>query len=94
MENITVGKTDALVDIRDVTVDKELSREERITEFVRQIKTLTVLSADALLSGLALQQAGPPWRNVSRVFCGEAKKFQKKADFPVRAWYNNNRKRN
>ncbi|HBF2106374.1 TPA: hypothetical protein KN012_001144 [Clostridioides difficile] len=38
MENITVGKTDALVDIRDVTVDKELSREERITEFVRQIK--------------------------------------------------------
>lgn len=38
MENITVGRTDALVDIRDVTVDKELSREERIAEFVRQIK--------------------------------------------------------
>lgn len=38
MENITVGKTDTLVDIRDVAVDKELSREERIAEFVRQIK--------------------------------------------------------
>ena len=38
MENITVGRTDTLVDIRDVTVDKELSREERIAEFVRQIK--------------------------------------------------------
>lgn len=38
MENITVGRTDALVDIRDVTVNKELSREERIAEFVCQIK--------------------------------------------------------
>ena len=27
-----------LVDIRDVTVDPNLSREERIAEFVRQIK--------------------------------------------------------
>ena len=27
-----------LVDIRDVSVDKSLSREERIAEFVRQIK--------------------------------------------------------
>ena len=27
-----------LVDIRDVIVDKSLSREERIAEFVRQIK--------------------------------------------------------
>ena len=27
-----------LVDIREVKVDKELSREERISEFVRQIK--------------------------------------------------------
>ena len=30
--------TDALVDIRDVNIDKNLSRQERITEFVRQIK--------------------------------------------------------
>lgn len=39
MENITAaGGTGTLVDIRDVTVDKELSREERIAEFVRHIK--------------------------------------------------------
>lgn len=29
---------DALVDIRDVSVDRNLPREERIAEFVRQIK--------------------------------------------------------
>ena len=33
-----VGGTDTLVDIRDVTVDRELSREDRIAEFVQQIK--------------------------------------------------------
>ena len=39
MENMTAaGGTGALVDIREVSVNKELSREERITEFVRQIK--------------------------------------------------------
>ena len=30
--------TDTLVDIRDVNVDKDLSRQERIAEFVRQIR--------------------------------------------------------
>lgn len=35
MENITAAGNGSLVDIRDVTVDKELSREERIAEFVR-----------------------------------------------------------
>ena len=38
MENIIAAGNGSLVDIRDVTVDKELSREERIAEFVRQIK--------------------------------------------------------
>ena len=38
MENITAGGAGTLVDIRDVTVDRELSREDRIAEFVRQIK--------------------------------------------------------
>ena len=33
-----VGGTGTLVDIRDVTVDRELSRDERIAEFVQQIK--------------------------------------------------------
>lgn len=38
MENMTAGGAGTLVDIRDVTVDRELSREDRIAEFVRQIK--------------------------------------------------------
>ena len=39
MEHVTAaGGTGTLVDIRDVTVDRELSREDRIAEFVRQIK--------------------------------------------------------
>lgn len=73
MENITAGGSGSLVDIRDVTVDKELPREERITEFVRQIKNPYRFSADVLPSGPALPLAVPPWRNVSRVFYGEAK---------------------
>ncbi|BDF03549.1 DUF6870 family protein [[Clostridium] hylemonae] len=32
------NSNDSLADIRDITVDKELPREERIAEFVRQIK--------------------------------------------------------
>ena len=38
MENVIAGGAGTLVDIRDVTVDRELSREDRIAEFVRQIK--------------------------------------------------------
>ena len=40
MQNTTaINLTDDdLVDIRDVNVDKDLSREERISEFVRRIK--------------------------------------------------------
>ena len=36
--NTIVSEVGTLVDIRDVTVDRELSREDRIAEFVRQIK--------------------------------------------------------
>lgn len=32
------GACNELVDIRDITVDKSLSKEERIAEYVRQIK--------------------------------------------------------
>ena len=39
MEHVTAAcGAGTLVDIRDVTVDRELSREDRIAEFVRQIK--------------------------------------------------------
>ena len=36
--NTIVSEVGTLVDIRDVSVNKELSRDERIAEFVRQIK--------------------------------------------------------
>ncbi len=73
MENITAGGSGSLVDIRDVTVDKELPREERITEFVRQIKNPYRFKCGRFTVGPALPLAVPPWRNVSRVFYGEAK---------------------
>lgn len=40
MQNAVVNETDRgrLVDIRDVKVNKDLPREDRIAEFVRQIK--------------------------------------------------------
>lgn len=40
MQNAVVNETDrgCLVDIRDVKVNKDLPREDRIAEFVRQIK--------------------------------------------------------
>lgn len=36
-ERLTID-SGGLADIKDITVDRELSREERIAEFVRQIK--------------------------------------------------------
>lgn len=40
MKDIPLDRVDidSLADIKDVSVDKSLSREERIAEFVRQIK--------------------------------------------------------
>jgi len=40
LKNIPLDRVNiaSLVDIKDVAVDKALSREERIAEFVRQIK--------------------------------------------------------
>lgn len=40
LKNIPIDcvDVDSLADIKDVSVDKSLSREERIAEFVRQIK--------------------------------------------------------
>ena len=36
--NCTISGTSDLVDIREVTVDKSLPRDERVAEFVRQIR--------------------------------------------------------
>ncbi len=38
MEQTIRPDTSALVDIKDVSVDKNLTKEERIAEFIRQIK--------------------------------------------------------
>ena len=38
MSQLTQTTTDELVDIREVAVDKDLPKEERIADFVRQIK--------------------------------------------------------
>lgn len=38
MEQTVRPDTTALVDIKDVSVDKNLTKEERIAEFIRQIK--------------------------------------------------------
>lgn len=43
--NTIVSEVGTLVDIRDVSVNKELSRAERIAEFVQQIKNPYHLSA-------------------------------------------------
>lgn len=73
MENITAGGSGSLVDIRDVTVDKELPREERITEFVRQIKNPYRFKCGRFTVRASFAPGGATLGNVSRVFYGEAK---------------------
>jgi hypothetical protein len=38
MSNYTVLQYNNLIDIKDVMVDKNLSKDERITEYIRQIR--------------------------------------------------------
>jgi len=47
--DILTVSADTLVDINDVVVNKELSKKERISEFIKQIKTRTASSAEILL---------------------------------------------
>ncbi len=88
MENMTAaGGTGALVDIREVSVNKELSREERITEFVRQIKDPYRFKCGRFTVQASLcKEEAPPWRNVSKGFCGRPDFFQERGDFPAMAW--------
>ena len=51
--------TDHLVDIRDVCVDKNLSREERIAEYVRQIKNPYHFRCGAFVVTARFAQEGP-----------------------------------
>ena len=50
---------DALVDIRNVTVDKSLPREDRITEYVRQIKNPYCFRCGEFVVNTSFAEAGP-----------------------------------
>ena len=50
---------DALVDIRNVNVDKTLSRDERIAEFVRQIKNPYCFRCGEFIVNTSFAEAGP-----------------------------------
>lgn len=66
MKETTSMNTDtvSLVDIRDVSVDKNLTREERVAEFVRQIKNPYCFRCGRLPSGHSLQKTVLRWRTV------------------------------
>jgi len=51
--------TDTLVDIRNVTVDKTLPREERIAEYVRQIKNPYCFRCGQFIVNTSFAEAGP-----------------------------------
>lgn len=73
MENITAGGSGSLVDIRDVTVDKELPREERITEFVRQIKNPYRFKCGRFTVRASFAPGGATLEKYQGYFTGEAK---------------------
>jgi len=50
---------DTLVDIRNVNVDKSLPREERIAEFVRQIKDPYCFRCGEFIVNTSFSEAGP-----------------------------------
>ena len=83
--NTIVSEVGTLVDIRDVSVKKELSRDERIAELSSKSKIHTILSVDVLLYKPVFLLKVLPWKNVSRVFCDSCN-FKKGADFSVKAW--------
>ena len=83
MENTVVaGRTGALVDIREVAVDKELSREERISDLCGRSRILTVSNAGVSPYRPALPQAEPLWKNVLRESYGEPDFLGKGLTFP------------
>ena len=83
--NTIVSEVGTLVDIRDVSVNKELSRDERIAEFVQQIKNPYHFKCGRFTVQASFSLKVLPWKNVSRVFCDSCN-FKKGADFSVKAW--------
>ena len=81
--NTIVSEVGTLVDIRDVSVNKELSRE--LQNSFSKSKIHTILSVGVLLYRPAFLLKVLPWKNVSKVFCDSCN-FKKGADFSVKAW--------
>ena len=83
--NTIVSEVGTLVDIRDVSVNKELSRDDGLQNLFSKSKIHTILSVGVLLYRPAFLLKVLPWKNVSRVFCDRCN-FKKGADFSVKAW--------
>lgn len=60
-----------LADIRHVSVNKDLSREERIAEFVRQIKDPYCFKCGKFTVRPASPRAALHWKNVCRASYGK-----------------------
>ena len=58
-ETSTDTSADTLVDIRSVSVDKTLPREERIAEYVRQIKNPYRFRCGQFIVSASFADAGP-----------------------------------
>lgn len=83
--NTIVSEVGTLVDIRDVSVNKELPVMNGLQNLFSKSKIHTILSVDGLLYRPAFLLKELPWKNVSRVFCDSCN-FKKGADFSVKAW--------
>lgn len=83
--NTIVSEVGTLVDIRDVSVNKELPVMNGLQNSFSKSKIHTILSVGVLLYRPAFLLKVLPWKNVSRVFCDRCN-FKKGADFSVKAW--------
>ena len=83
--NTIVSEVGTLVDIRDVSVNKELPVMNGLQNLFSKSKIHTILSVDVLLYKPVFLLKVLPWKNVSRVFCDSCN-FKKGADFSVKAW--------
>ena len=62
---IQTPEADKLADIRDVSVNKDLPRQERIAEFIRQIRDPYHFKCGRfVVRAKFFPRKVPPWRNV------------------------------
>ena len=61
---IQTPEADKLADIRDVSVNKDLPREEGLPSLFGRSETRIISNAADLLSGQVFPRKVPPWRNV------------------------------